>query len=49
LVAVAECGMFNLPNYTPIESAKRAPLWDCFSYLNIKVAKERAEAEAQKK
>ena len=34
LKRIAEAGVFNLPNMTPIKSAEHAPLWDAWYYLS---------------
>lgn len=34
LKRIAEAGVFNLPNMSPIKAAERAPLWDAWYYLS---------------
>jgi len=43
LKQIAESGIFNRPDMTPIKSAELAPLYDAFTYL----AARAAEAEFQ--
>ncbi|NJO28575.1 MAG: hypothetical protein HC874_14295 [Richelia sp. SL_2_1] len=35
---MAEAGIFNLPNETPLRSAELAPLWDAFHYMSARSA-----------
>ena len=37
---LAEKGVFNLPNETPITSAKKAPLYEALTYLSVLKAEE---------
>ncbi len=40
LVQVAQSGVFNKPNKTPLDSAKESNLYECFHFLNTNLIYE---------
>jgi hypothetical protein len=48
LIRIAETGLFNLPNMTPIEAAGEADLWLAFTVLNHDNARVRLDNETMK-
>lgn len=47
LINIAESGLFNLPNHTPLRSAELANLHEAYQYLTYKA--ELAAAKSDKK
>lgn len=43
LKALAEAGIFNLPDQTPMSSAEQAPLYDAMLYLSASAAESEYE------
>jgi len=51
-IYIAETGIFNQPNKTPLESVMNADLWDVMEVVSLKVARiktENAMQEAESK
>jgi len=46
--ALAEAGVFTLPNFTPMESAAKAELWNAFLYLDAQAAIRQVQNKRKK-
>jgi hypothetical protein len=46
-IDLAKLGLFNLPNYTPLEGVLLADLWEVFTVLSALQARQDAEQKQQ--
>jgi len=47
LIKLAETGLFNLGNLTPLEAAGAANLWQAFTILNYRSARQQYQNKVQ--